>query len=148
MRTRNRVFLYITFSNQLLVVTHVHHPEIGLQVPGGTIEDGELPEAAALREAEEETGLKNLEIVALLGQRKQDMTEFGRNEELHCWYYHLEAIPPVPKRWQHTEDDPSSGNESSILFELHWHPLTKPLELGGIDDRLLPELIASMQSGA
>ncbi|MBU1880260.1 MAG: NUDIX domain-containing protein, partial [Chloroflexi bacterium] len=33
------------------------HPYAGVQVPAGTVEDGETPAQAALREAAEETGL-------------------------------------------------------------------------------------------
>ena len=35
----------------------IEHPNAGIQAPAGTVEDGEPPEAAAVREAEEETGL-------------------------------------------------------------------------------------------
>lgn len=43
------------------------HPNAGIQIPAGTVEEGEPPEAAALREAGEETGLTNLTGQTLLG---------------------------------------------------------------------------------
>lgn len=43
------------------------HPYAGLQIPAGTVEAGEAPHAAALREAAEETGLADLHLVAVLG---------------------------------------------------------------------------------
>ncbi len=44
-----------------------HHPTAGLQLPAGTIDPGETPEAAVLREAEEESGLTRLRRVSKLG---------------------------------------------------------------------------------
>ncbi len=35
----------------------IRHPNAGIQAPAGTVEDGEAPETAAVREAIEETGL-------------------------------------------------------------------------------------------
>ena len=47
---------YITFGNSLLVFTHPAHPDAGVQVPQGSLEVGEEPVEAAIREAREETG--------------------------------------------------------------------------------------------
>ena len=43
------------------------HPSAGIQVPAGTVEQGEDPQAAALREGREESGLKGLKLEAYLG---------------------------------------------------------------------------------
>lgn len=43
------------------------HPHAGIQIPAGTVEIDEPPQAAALREAEEETGLSDLRVIRLLG---------------------------------------------------------------------------------
>jgi len=45
----------------------LQHPFAGLQLPAGTVEPDETPEAGALREAQEETGLLDLEIARGLG---------------------------------------------------------------------------------
>jgi 8-oxo-dGTP pyrophosphatase MutT (NUDIX family) len=45
----------------------VEHPHAGIQIPAGTVEDGETPEAAVLREAAEETGLTSLSVRLYLG---------------------------------------------------------------------------------
>jgi 8-oxo-dGTP pyrophosphatase MutT (NUDIX family) len=43
------------------------HPSAGIQVPTGTVEEGEDPQVAALREGREESGLDGLKLVAYLG---------------------------------------------------------------------------------
>lgn len=43
------------------------HPHAGIQIPAGSVARGEAPEAAARREAEEETGLVDLALRAYLG---------------------------------------------------------------------------------
>lgn len=43
------------------------HPRAGIQIPAGTVEVGETPEAAARREAAEETGLTSLALRRVLG---------------------------------------------------------------------------------
>ncbi len=45
----------------------IEHPNAGIQVPAGTVEDGETPEEAVIREATEETGLTSLSIRRYLG---------------------------------------------------------------------------------
>jgi 8-oxo-dGTP pyrophosphatase MutT (NUDIX family) len=43
------------------------HPHAGIRIPAGTVESGESPEAAVMREAAEETGLTGLTIREYLG---------------------------------------------------------------------------------
>ncbi|MBI1259786.1 MAG: NUDIX domain-containing protein [Chloroflexi bacterium] len=57
---------------QLLVFTH---PNAGVQLPGGTMEAGETPEIAILREVQEETTLTSVEIVAHLETLDQTLTD-------------------------------------------------------------------------
>ena len=72
MRRRERVYAYITHGTRLLVFTETDCPEAGLQVPAGTLEPGEDPRSGVLREAEEETGLSNLELLGLVGELECD----------------------------------------------------------------------------
>ncbi len=51
------------------------HPHAGIQLPAGTVEEGETPEQAVLREAMEETGLSNLRLGSLLGRHEQALPE-------------------------------------------------------------------------
>lgn len=59
------------------------------QLPAGTIEPGEIPLAAAVREAWEETGLPRLEVVARVAT-----VEDGSRA-----VFHLRATEPVPDEW-------------------------------------------------
>jgi 8-oxo-dGTP pyrophosphatase MutT (NUDIX family) len=46
------------------------HPYAGTQIPAGTVETGEAPEASAIRETKEETGLRNVMIDRYLGRQE------------------------------------------------------------------------------
>ncbi|MBV1930128.1 MAG: NUDIX domain-containing protein [Porticoccaceae bacterium] len=136
---RNRVFTYITRGAELLVLDYLDHSYSEPQIPGGTIEPGESPEAAATREAEEETGLTDLKVISFLGSFKKDLRDIGRDEIIQAWFFHLEAGNPTPERWLHTEADPHDG-EDSIVFELYWVPVDAIPQLGGIDSAMLSKL--------
>jgi 8-oxo-dGTP pyrophosphatase MutT (NUDIX family) len=70
MKAVQKVTTFITrqtdTGRQLLLI---QHPFAGIQLPAGTVEHGEAPETAALREATEETGLTDLLIRHYLGQQ-------------------------------------------------------------------------------
>ncbi|MBN1287486.1 MAG: NUDIX domain-containing protein [Anaerolineae bacterium] len=66
-----KVTAFITRGQELLVF---EHPNAGVQIPAGTVEVGEAPEAAALREAGEETGLASLSIRRYLGCAERTLT--------------------------------------------------------------------------
>lgn len=51
------------------------HPSAGVQLPAGTVELGESPEAAVLREAAEETGLQQLNLVQKLAVHKEQLPD-------------------------------------------------------------------------
>jgi len=48
----------------------LEHPNAGIQIPAGTVEPGETPAQAVMREAREETGLDHLSIRRYLGRRE------------------------------------------------------------------------------
>ena len=138
---RRKVYAYITNQGRLLVFTHTDFPEAGIQVPGGTLEPGEPPEEGALREAQEETGLASLEMVALLGERRRDLSDIGLDEVHHRTFYHLRCPGNPPERWQHLESHRSDGIAEPLLFQFFWAPLPDgvPPLIAGLGD-LLPEL--------
>lgn len=141
-----KAFAYITSGTRLLVFTHPDHPEAGIQVPAGTMEQGEDPGDAALREATEETGLGGLRIGRWLGRDVFDATPFGR-EELHDrWFWHLEVAGDPPESWRHGEFFAANGSSGPIAFDFFWVDLARPLpNLIAGHDRFVPELKAALR---
>ena len=144
---RNRVFTYITQGENLLVLDHVDYPELEPQIPGGTIKKGERPEEAALREAHEETGLSQLEVICFLGSFEIDLRDIGKEETIKAWFFHLRTTEATESSWRYFEMD-SSENADPIEFELYWVPLDSLPKLGGIDELKLVELWASVKNSA
>jgi 8-oxo-dGTP pyrophosphatase MutT (NUDIX family) len=80
----------------LLVFEHDADYQAGIQVPGGGIEPGESPEAAAIRESLEETGL-SLQNPVFLGS-KHYAFETGNH---HWHFFWLQAPESTPDAWEH-----------------------------------------------
>jgi len=126
MLSTNKVFAYITHGDQILVFRHVDFPEAGIQIPGGTIEEGEEPEEAVLREAYEETGLVELHLACHLGSDDWIILNNRCSVELRLrHFYHLICKPCVPDSWQHDELHPSDGSPAPITSEFFWLPVTE-----------------------
>lgn len=139
--TTEKVIAYITHGDRLLVFSHPHHPEAGIQVPAGTVEEGEAPEAAVLREAREETGLAGLQISSYLGAREYDLSPHGRCEVQRRHFFHLVLPGEAPPRWRHFEQHPSDGSPGPIAFEFYWSKLPDGVpELSGGQGELLHKL--------
>ena len=115
-----KVVAYITQGDKLLVFSHPFHPEAGIQVPAGTIEAGEAPEEAVLREAYEETGLEKLNLRAFLGMQEFDLSSYGRAEIQRRYFFQVEFYGESPAVWRHFENNRSDGSTEPIEFELFW----------------------------
>ena len=138
---RQKVYGYILRStragSQLLVFQHVDFPEAGIQVPGGTVEPGEAPIDAALREAQEETGMNGLAIHQALGTVWRDMRGLGVQEVHHRRYYQMRCPEQVQETWIANEETPSDGSEGPIALRFFWVSLESvPVLLGGMDEML------------
>ncbi len=146
-KIRQKAFAYITHQNRLLVFRHSDTPEAGIQVPAGTIKANELPEQAVLREAVEETGLRELTVERLLGEQKRDMSDVGCDEIHHRFFYHLHCGGRPPSMWQHEERDPSDSPERApLIFEFFWVALPHGVpSLVADHDRMLPQLLGVLQ---
>lgn len=121
-KVKRKVFAYITNHQCLLVFSHPYHSDAGIQVPAGTVEKGEQIETAVLREAFEETGLTDLRLGSFLGEQERDMSDFGKDEIHHRFFYHLLAPGEPPSTWRHTELWSGEG-EGPIVFEFFWAQL-------------------------
>ena len=135
----NKVLAYVTRGDRLLVFRHRDFPEAGLQVPAGTIEEGEIPHDAVLREVYEESGLRIVRVVRLLGRYLHDAAPY-RDETHHRHVYHLETTGPAASAWLHHESHPSDGGPP-IALSFFWMGLDDPeLTLAGGQGDLLNKL--------
>lgn len=122
-RLVQKVVAYVVHEGRLLVFTHddVALEITGVQVPAGSVEAGEAPEDAAIREVREETGLR-ARVVRALGIERYDL--WPAKAEVHeRHFFQLELIDnDVPERWEAGEDDPSDGG-MPLRWTCWWTPL-------------------------
>ena len=121
---KRKVFAYITHQCRLLMFRHVDVPEAGIQVPAGTIESGEFPDSAVIREAREETGLADLALVRFLGEAVYTMHDAPEPctpvEWHHRFFFHLKCLGEPPPAWRHAELHGPGGPADPIEFEFFW----------------------------
>ena len=134
-----KVVAYITAGRRLLVFEHVGFPEAGVQVVQGTVEEGEMPKDAVMREAEEETGLKGLTLISFLGCEEYELCRDESHERQQRSFYYLGLKGPPMERWRHHEEHPSDGS-ASIEFEFYWVSLDEVPRLAACQGRYLQEL--------
>lgn len=117
-----KALCYVVRDGKLLVFRHVDFSfeEVGIQVPAGTVRPGETPEAAALREAREETGLNEFEIVRKLGVAEYDISP-TRSEVQRRHVFLMELKGDAPERWLSQEDH--DWHQEPTRFECFWIPL-------------------------
>lgn len=114
-----KVLIYATLNDALLVFDEPDFPEIALQVPGGTIEPGEEPSDAATREFEEETGLRVPPVPPRpLTVQDDSFVRDGVTIVHRRHYFHI-ALVDAPTNWTHFEMSPSGGDDP-ILFRFSW----------------------------
>lgn len=122
-RTVQKAVGYVLHEERLLVFTHNHVPmEItGVQVPAGTIEPGEPPAEAVVREVYEETGLRT-RVVQALGVEQYDV--WPSKPEVHeRHFFQLELVDEaLEERWTAGEGHPSDGGEPQS-WRCWWMPL-------------------------
>ena len=119
---KDKVLCYVVRDGWLLVFRHIDYSyeEVGIQIPAGSIQPQETPEAAALREAREETAFTQFRIVRKLGEFIYDISPY-RFEIHHRRVFHLELIEPTPDRW--ASQELHDGEQDPTNFECFWIPL-------------------------
>lgn len=119
-----KVVAYIVRDGHILVFRHTDDASIdqsGIQVPAGSVKDGERPEEAVLREAYEETGLTGLRIVRYLGAGEYDMRPYAHAIHVRHYFHLTVDTDHVPHQWIH--DERGDGTTKPIRFTLYWLPL-------------------------
>ncbi|MFG3437787.1 NUDIX domain-containing protein [Nonomuraea sp. NPDC047897] len=114
------------------------YEEVGIQVPAGTVQAGEDPACAAVREAREETGLSALTVIRKLGVADYDITPY-RPEVQRRHFFRLELHQATPERW--TSQENHHGNAEPIRFECFWIPLAHGHVLQSGQGALLARLL-------
>jgi 8-oxo-dGTP pyrophosphatase MutT (NUDIX family) len=104
------------------------HPEAGIQIPAGTVEEGEALQSAVLREAAEETGLHGLRVVAYVGSIQITLPEDERR--IHRHFFHLACDGSTLERW----DQDADGH----TFNCFWAPMHNLPEIVSPQDEWLP----------
>jgi 8-oxo-dGTP pyrophosphatase MutT (NUDIX family) len=121
-------------GRELLVFEHAR---TGLQLPAGTVEEGESFEAAAVRELAEETGLTEVILHGELGYL-DEISEGGN--PFHRHLFHFEPQGGVQERWPY----PCDCGDEITLFWL-------PFDTARLDHRQQPWLDlarAALEAGA
>jgi ADP-ribose pyrophosphatase YjhB (NUDIX family) len=120
MQKRIAVIAYIyrvkNDAPELLVFAHKGMPGVPLQVPGGGVETNEDLIEALKREIEEESGLKELELVRKLGVVEQEYLEEKRIAQRH--YYLLKADGDIADSWEH--EVAGKGEDAGMVFSYFW----------------------------
>ena len=140
MRIR-KVVAYITRVGvggglELLVFEHRDFPDAGVQVPAGTVEEGEGIGEALLREIEEETGLPGCRVVRELAVYDWEHPETHNVHERHV--FHLEAPEGVGEEWSWVETSGGAVSEDQgFVFLFRWVALDGEIDLiAGFGDYL------------
>lgn len=139
MSIKRKVLAYITRgeaeNRELLVFEQKGHPDAGIQVPGGTIEDDELLIDALYREIEEETGISRNDLSLEGKLRKYLYFPEGRSGIHERNIFHLSYIGEDKSAWEHVVL--GGGEDQGLIFCLRWIPLTNvPILAGKQDDAL------------
>ncbi|MFI6164731.1 NUDIX domain-containing protein [Micromonospora haikouensis] len=141
MKRPQKVVAYIVHGDRLLVFVHADDEQFdqsGLQVPAGTVRDGELLEQAVLREAFEETALHGLRIERYLGVAEWDVRPYADAVHVRHFFHLSVEGAEVPDRWIAVER--GDGDGEPIRFELYWLPLAQGHVLAAGQSALLGRL--------
>jgi len=139
-KIKNKVLAYIIRDSitgpEILAFTHRDFPEAGLQVPGGTLDEGEDPLKGILREVKEESGLETFAKVVLLEKQEYVATE---KKEIHLRsFFQLNYEKSIESTFTHIV---SAGEEDGgLVFIYRWSKLEELPVLAGDQGAMLSEV--------
>ena len=109
-------------KTQVLVFQHPI-AKAGMQIPKGTVNPNERPSESAIREIEEETGLKGVELEKLIAQ------DYWENDDgaIHNRYFYRMKILKAPDEWIHYPT--GGGEEAGLSFRFFWIKSADDIEL-------------------
>jgi len=118
----------VDHRNRLLVF--LHPGDAGMQLPKGTVEPGESPEAAVRRELLEESGIAydgELLPLGTLDRECEAGIEGNQEKASQLWHLFLmRAQAPLPEHFEHTAS--GSPEEHGLLFRFSWLAPDAPLD--------------------
>ncbi|MDG5471316.1 NUDIX domain-containing protein [Jeotgalibacillus sp. ET6] len=100
-------------KTQVLVFQHPI-PEAGIQIPKGTVQAGESTHHAVIREIEEETGLRNVQVEKLLGE---DLWE-NDDGAIHNRFFYKLSVSNGEDEWDFKPT--GGGEEEGLTFRFFW----------------------------
>jgi 8-oxo-dGTP pyrophosphatase MutT (NUDIX family) len=130
-----KVLAYITRAQQnetqLLVFTHRDHPDAGLQIPAGTVEESEEIEHALFREIQEESGLTRSDLKLIRKLAEHPQPEWNNIRHV----FHLAALKPLPDSWNWLtndyDNDEARARDERLVFCYRWESLKNNIDLAG-----------------
>ena len=120
--SKTKVLVYCVREGRLLVFRHPDHSQeqVGIQVPGGSVRNGESIRDAAARELAEETGFGDFLIHEVIGSDRYDISPY-RAEIQERHFVRASPSCELPERWFGQEDH--EGRASPTRLEFFWIPL-------------------------
>ncbi|MDX8047149.1 NUDIX domain-containing protein [Gracilibacillus sp. S3-1-1] len=113
----NKAYGYVTRwrhgKRQVLVFRH-SIPAAGIQIPKGTVKEGETPLQAVVREMKEETGLEAFKVVRFLTEDDWNADDGAVH---HRFFYEME-VAVTPDEWDFRPV--GGGEEEGLTFHYFW----------------------------
>lgn len=136
----DKVLIYATWKDRLLVFDEPDFPEILPQVPGGTVEPGEALIVAAQREFAEESGLTPVPPPIFLVSATYAILRDGEHILHNRHFYHIALSGPFCDSWTNLEMFPH-GSDVPVTFRFFWLSLAQAeVRLGYEQQAALPFL--------